>query len=62
MNLKDKRLRSADLVPRYTYGSLLSIHTTKVQTVHVGRYNGVITDHFAQISDLQLNIYPKLNF
>ena len=35
MNLKNKRLRYAYLVQWYSYGSPLSIHTTKVQTSHV---------------------------
>ena len=53
VNLKNERLRYAYLVPQYSYGPLLSIHTKNVQTSHVRRQNDVIIVDFAKTTDLQ---------
>ena len=62
VNLKNKRLRYAYLVPWYSYGSPLSIHTTKVQTY---MYDVTITSLLSILPKLPIYLVkyrPKLNF
>ena len=60
MNLKNKRLMYAHLVPWFRYGSLLSIHTKtkKVQTSYVWRHNDVLCPNCR----FTVKYRPQLNF